>query len=503
MELRKYLARVPLGIHGMCLGTIGVGRMIRGLIAIHLGAAYVTLGEVITALFLVVALLYWLLMVVRSFTNVALHVKEMGRPATNATLAAGFMAQCFIVVTIFEWIATATPVCLVVDLGGSKSGCAESGAIALGAGFFAAALAITAYQFAHMLLFWYTCWKYDTPPSPIYFPPTVSLPIVGLISPLMGLPHAVGELWFWGGVLLTAFELPWCFARVYGVERLQCAQRCRAAGRRLLRVPEMIAAEAAAESVVETAVAEVTTDDAVEGADRMPTPRPPLVWACDGDRTDGRAVVSALPSPPAWMVAPDPSVGIMMAPLSFLGIVWFAMAGSDAAAREARYSAAFNSLPFIAIITAGSQLMMLLTLLAALLRRRYVCRRFSPGLAAFTFPLVSTCVTANGFYRLLRDEHGEALRDAGGAGRDLLLALQAWSIFIAIGTVANVVAINVSFICRLPGYLATESLDARRRERVNACCACCTYCWGSPATRGAAALERVRSAERDGGARGD
>lgn len=492
----------------MCLGTIGVGRTIRGMIGIHFGTAYETLGQVIAGFFFAVAVLYWLVMLLRAATNIKLLVHEFLRPPTNATLAAGFLAECFIVVTLFEWIAAATPVCLVSDLGGSEEGCAESSdrgsAIALGAVFFAAALAITVYQFAHMLLFWYTCWKYDTPPSPIYFPPTVSLPIVGLISPLMGLPTAVGELWFWIGVLLTAVELPWCLARVYGIERLQCVQQCRAVGRRLLRVPEMLSTEPTAEGAVAAAVAtEVATDSAAEATDHVPAPRDPLLWACDRDRSNASGVMLPLPPPPSWMVAPNPSVGIMMAPLSFLGIVWFAMAGIDPAAREARYSATFNSLGFIAALTAGSQLVMLLTLLATLFRRRYVCGRFSPGLAAFTFPLVSTCATANGFYRLVRDEHGEALRDAGGVGADVLLALQAWSIFISIATVTNVVAINVSFICRLPGYLATEPLDARRREHINACCGCCTYCWGAPLKRSAVVHECVHCAERNIDARED
>ena len=493
---RAALSRVPLAIHGLCLGTIGVGRMIRMLVAVHLGSEYDALGSVALGILFAVAALYWVVASARVLCDVKGCRREMSKPPTNATLGAGFMATFFLLLTLCEVVASSTAVCLFAERSRQErsGGCAvaedaQASATSLGALFFAIAIAATAYQFLHMLIFYYVCWRHDTPPSPFYFPPTVSLPIIALAAPTLGLPHGMAEAWFWGGVAITAVELPWCFARVFEIERLGPVQRCRRRAAVALRVPHP-------QYECESAPSSSSSSSSSSGAAQQHTP---LCLASEStsvsDDGDGAPLTasSRRSPPPPWLVAPDPSVGIMMAPLSFLCVVYFGMGGGSATLRKERYSDAFGSLAFIATLAALSQIMMLLTLLATLRRRAHVCFRFSPALAAFTFPLVSTCATASHFYALVRDEHADA------AGQVLLFALRAWAILLAVATVVNVLAINISFIFRLPGYVLCmgDDGDARRAARVNACCGCCTYCGAFRSASGGGANEERENEEAE------
>jgi hypothetical protein len=68
-------------------------------------------------------------------------------------------------------------------------------------------------QVVVMVWFFRSCWISRSLPEPLWFPPTVSVAIIGWTGVTVGMPRVLVELSFWGGILLTILLLPIAIAR--------------------------------------------------------------------------------------------------------------------------------------------------------------------------------------------------------------------------------------------------------------------------------------------------
>ena len=84
-------------------------------------------------------------------------------------------------------------------------------------------------------------------------------------------------------------------------------------------------------------------------------------------------------------VSSHPSIAILQAPASFLTVAWFAIGGSDWVT---------NDDALLCILFSASTFVFAITVISVLLNRAQIFSSFSPWLAGFTFPTVSTTKAA-------------------------------------------------------------------------------------------------------------
>jgi hypothetical protein len=194
-SLKTRLDALPPSICGAVLGSVGLAGILR-----LIGKIYnLSLDAAAIPLYLLSGL-YAIAMLIRIGCNPKACAAELSEPAS----ASPYGAFAISLALLFDTVASLT----------TSSNADNEGNKALWwIGTVGIYLAAT-IQLVVMLIFFRACWIHSSPPEPLWFPPTVSLAIIGWTGVTVGMPRVLVELSFWGGIILTIILLPIATLRV-------------------------------------------------------------------------------------------------------------------------------------------------------------------------------------------------------------------------------------------------------------------------------------------------
>jgi hypothetical protein len=192
-SLKTRLDALPPSICGISLGYVGLASVFR-----LIGKIYnVTLEAAAIPLY-ILSCLYAIAMFIRIGCNPKACAAELSEPAS----ASPYGALIISLALLFDAVATtlAATSSTHEENEGNKGAWRWIGTVGI--------YLVATLQLVIMLVFFRACWIHSSLPEPFWFPPTVSIAIIGWTGVTVGMPRVLVELSFWGGVLLTIILLP-------------------------------------------------------------------------------------------------------------------------------------------------------------------------------------------------------------------------------------------------------------------------------------------------------
>jgi hypothetical protein len=189
VQKKNRLDRLPPSICGISLGSVGLAGTMR-----LVGDIYdLPLLERAAIPLYILSAIYILVMLIRMGWNPKASAAELSEPSTASPYGAFAMA----VALLFNAVA-------VLSSQMEENHHRTLGMIVGAIGIYAGSM----MQVVVMVRFFRSCWISKSLPEPLWFPPTVSVAIIGWTGVTVGMPRVLVELSFWGGILLTILLLP-------------------------------------------------------------------------------------------------------------------------------------------------------------------------------------------------------------------------------------------------------------------------------------------------------